>query len=194
MFRLVKVRMCYYPGMETCGRCQKPKPCNCGRPLKFDSVEDLQIQIDLYFADCDKREDTRVWAHDEIITIDGKTVCAACGKPKERKGCLVVSGHLKLPRPYTVSGLALWLNTTRRTLLDYQEKDQFSHTLLMAKQRIENYGEEKLFDPNAPTNGVKFSLSNNWGWADKSIQAQTSVADLIKSQESTTPPDGNSAE
>lgn len=153
-----------------------------GRPLKFQSVEELQTMIDLYFQDCDKRTDTREWSHDEIIEDDqGKTVCAACGKRPNTKGCMVVSGELKLPRPYTVTGLAVWLDTSRQTLLRYDCREEFRDTIAAARQRIEAYGEEHLFDPKVPTHGVKFSLSNNHdGWANKSESRLTIPKDGAK--------------
>lgn len=70
-------------------------------------------------------------------------------------------------KPYTVSGLAYALNTTRRTLLDYQEKDEFSHTIKKAKTKIELFNEELLYSKEAPTVGVIFNLKNNYGWKDK---------------------------
>lgn len=70
-------------------------------------------------------------------------------------------------KPYTVSGLAVALDTTRRTLLDYEEKDEFSHTIKKAKAKIEAYNEEMLYNKNIPTTGVIFNLKNNYGWKDK---------------------------
>lgn len=69
-------------------------------------------------------------------------------------------------RPLTITGLALALDTTRRTLLDYEEKDEYSHTIKMAKQRIENFAEEQLFT-NRNTAGVIFNMVNNYGWTNK---------------------------
>lgn len=125
--------------------------------------------IELYFQDCDKRIDTRKWSHDEIVEDDnGKLICSNCEKRPTTKGCMVVSGELKLPRPYTVTGLAVWLGTSRRTLLNYECREEFFHTIEAARQRIEAYAEERLFDPKVPTHGVKFSLSNNHdGWTEK---------------------------
>ena len=141
-----------------------------GRPLKFESVEVLEQRIEAYFADCDKEEDTRKWFHD-AIEFDEETkkrLCTNCWASAKSRGCMLVSGHLKLPRPYTVTGLAVWLNTSRQTLLNYEEKELFFDTILAAKQRIENYAEEKLYDSGSPTRGVIFSLSNNaQGWAER---------------------------
>src|ERR1044071_8698296 len=102
-----------------------------GRPLKFQSNEDLQTQIELYFAECDRIEDTRKFSHDEGLN----GVCQNCGKKGEAKGCLLISGRYKIAEPYTVGGLAAWLGTTRKTLLDYEERDEFSNTIKAAKQR-----------------------------------------------------------
>lgn len=70
-------------------------------------------------------------------------------------------------KPYTVSGLAYALNTTRRTLLDYEEKDEFFHTIKSAKARIERFNEEMLYRKDVPTVGVIFNLKNNYDWKDK---------------------------
>lgn len=166
-----------------------------GRPLKIATAEDLEIKINAYFADCDLEYDRRVFKHDEIITVEGKKkqrLCASCGSPERSRGCLWISGERKEKRPYTVSGLALWLDTTRQTLLEYQgevegrEKTdrRFADAVTRAKQRIENFASEKLFDPNTPTRGIMFSLSNNSdGWAEKREIRGFNLADLIKQQE-----------
>ncbi len=92
---------------------------------------------------------------------------------------------LKLPRPYTVTGLALWLDTTRQTLLNYEDRADFLDTIAAAKLKIENFGSERLFDAGTPTRGVIFSLSNNsQGWTEKSEVTSKSIDQLIKDQES----------
>lgn len=146
-----------------------------GRPLKFESVEDLEVQINLYFDYCDKEYDIRKYSHDEIDQDDqGKQFCLNCYQKLPSKGCLLVSGEEKKKKPYTVTGLALWLDTTRRTLLDYQARDEFSHTITRAKLRIENYASEALFDSAVPTKGVTFSLANNHeGWKEKTENETT---------------------
>lgn len=97
-----------------------------GRPLKYDSVDKMQEDIERYFAKCDEEK-----------------------------------------RPYTVSGLAYALNTTRRTLLDYEEKDEYSHTIKSAKAKIEMFNEEMLYNKDVSTTGVIFNLKNNYNWKDK---------------------------
>lgn len=66
----------------------------------------------------------------------------------------------------TVCGLTLHLGFgDRSSLIDYQEKDEFSHTIKKAKLSIEAALEQRLFD-NSPA-GVIFNLKNNFGWKDK---------------------------
>jgi hypothetical protein len=72
----------------------------------------------------------------------------------------------EIQKPYTISGLAVYLDTTRRTLIDYEGKDAFSHTIKMAKQRIEAFAEESLWSAKNPA-GPIFNLKNNFGWRDE---------------------------
>jgi hypothetical protein len=67
-----------------------------GRPKKFANVEDLQLLIDEYFEWCDGRMETVLSKEGELVT-----------KPS--------------PRPYTVEGLAVWLDMDRATLFDYEK-------------------------------------------------------------------------
>lgn len=69
--------------------------------------------------------------------------------------------------PLTITGLALALDTTRKTLMEYEERDEFSNTIKRAKTVVENYAEKRLFG-NSPT-GAIFALKN-YGWKDKSEQ------------------------
>ena len=66
--------------------------------------------------------------------------------------------------PLTITGLALALDTTRQTLMDYQERDEFTDTVKRAKTVVENYAEKRLFGNNAT--GAIFALKN-FGWKDK---------------------------
>ena len=78
-------------------------------------------------------------------------------------------------KPYTVSGLAYALDTSRKVLLNYQEIDEFSNTIKKAKARIEQFNEELLYSKDVPTVGVIFNLKNNYDWKDKQeIEADVS--------------------
>ena len=72
----------------------------------------------------------------------------------------------KKKKPYTITGLALALDTTRETLLDYEERDEFSDTIKKAKLKCQAYAEEQLFT-NRNTAGVIFNMVNNYGWKNK---------------------------
>lgn len=69
-------------------------------------------------------------------------------------------------RPYTISGLAYALETSRNTLMVYEGKDEFSNTIKKAKLKCEKYAEERLFS-GGQVAGVIFNLKNNFGWKDK---------------------------
>src|SRR5690606_1435302 len=106
-----------------------------GRPLKFESVEELQKKIDEYFESCDSGT--------QKIFYKGRFY------------------EVPDPRPYTVTGLALFLDTSRETLMDYEngipeklspeEKKKFSDTIKKAKEKIHNYAEESLWQPKIAT-------------------------------------------
>lgn len=68
--------------------------------------------------------------------------------------------------PLTITGLALALDTSRETLMDYEEKrgKRFSDAIKKVKLVCENYAEKMLFKSN-PT-GAIFALKN-YGWKDR---------------------------
>ena len=125
-----------------------------GRPLKFKSEKELQKKIDAYFADCDPHA-VMVWA--------------MVGRKQQRTGKTVlvpekvqaVSDQI----PYTVSGLASYLETDRQTLINYQERERFFDTIKKAKSKIEAFAELSLHRARNPA-GVIFSLKNNYKWKD----------------------------
>ena len=72
----------------------------------------------------------------------------------------------KKKAPYTITGLASALDTTRKTLLDYENRnDEFSEAIIRAKARCEEYAERQLFASKQCT-GAIFTLKNNFGWQD----------------------------
>ena len=92
-----------------------------GRPLKFQSVEEMQEKIDEYFKNTPDEE-------------------------------------------LTVTGLALALDTDRHTLINYENKDEFFHTIKKAKTIVEN-SYERALRKNGRTGDI-FALKN-FGWQDK---------------------------
>ncbi len=133
-----------------------------GRPLKSKSVADLEANIAAYFKEMNREEDTRVFVHAETVKdvyeeLDDEDnrvnkrrfICSQCREAPRTRGCMIKSGELKLRRPYTFTGLALWHGTNRQTLLNCEDRDEFLDTITLAKTRIENYASERLFDPDA---------------------------------------------
>lgn len=128
----------------------------------------MQEKIDAYFADC-----------------EGELLRDANGDPVLDKYGNEIYSH---QRPPTVTGLALALGfASRKSLLEYQGKQEFVNTITRAKTRCEQYAEERLFDRDG-TNGARFSLQANFGWKDKpqenTTEAQNNdmqtLADLLQ--------------
>lgn len=94
------------------------------RPKLYENVEDLEKDIQKYFANCDKRK-----------------------------------------KPYTISGLAYFLDMDRKTLLNYSKNEKFFPTIKKAKLKIEAQLEEHLYRLGN-NSGVIFNLKNNYGWKD----------------------------
>jgi len=81
--------------------------------------------------------------------------------------------------PYLITGLALHLDTTRKTLLEYQERPDFVNAILKAKTRV-----EASYESSLRTNGRAgdiFGLKN-FGWADKRQIEVNDVTDLSVEQ------------
>lgn len=131
---------------------------NGGRPLKYNTVDEIQVLIDGYFESC--------FAEVPLRTKDGD----------------VIGFERQQVRPYTITGLCMALDTTRETLLDYANKDMFSDAIARAKLKIHNYAEEQLFSAKNPA-GVMFNLKNNYGWKDKTeqeITVNTGIAERLQ--------------
>jgi len=78
---------------------------------------------------------------------------------------------------FTVCGLALFLGfTSRQSLLDYQNKDEFTDIIKKARLRIECGYEELLQKPGCT--GIIFALKN-MGWVDK-VETDLSIKEIPK--------------
>lgn len=143
-----------------------------GRPLKFKTVKELQDKINAYFADCDPHPEQVVyfeWHEIEVESTDNKgEVASRKVRDQTRPPKEIVMWDISKQKHYTITGLAMALNTTRETLLDYENKDEYSDTIKKAKSKIENYVENNLFGSNVT--GPIFNLKNNYGWRDKTEQ------------------------
>lgn len=127
-----------------------------GRPAKYKTAEQMQELIDKYFKSC---EGTVLRDDNDEIVYD------KFGRP------IIIN-----QKPPTICGLALALGfSSRQTLLNYQDKDEFMDTITRAKLKIEEYAESRLFDKDG-VNGAKFNLINNFkGWKDKQEQEVTAT-------------------
>ena len=74
----------------------------------------------------------------------------------------------EMGRPYTITGLALYLDMDRKALLRYEKdyEDAFCHTIKRAKERVQEFVECCLFKKGI-AQGVIFNLKNNFGWEEK---------------------------
>lgn len=67
--------------------------------------------------------------------------------------------------PITITGLALALGTSRETLCEYEERDEFVDTIKTAKLRVQHAYEKRLVRRG---NGGDIFALKNFGWKDKS--------------------------
>jgi hypothetical protein len=81
--------------------------------------------------------------------------------------------------PYTITGLALALDTTRETLIDYQNRDEFTDTVKKAKLRVENDYEIALRKHGRA--GEIFGLKN-FGWEDKATKVHEGELSIKKTK------------
>ncbi|MCF8783208.1 DNA-packaging protein [Rhodococcus ruber] len=133
-----------------------------GRPLKFQTVEDLQVAIDAYFAMQDPHLEDRLV--ESGVNDKGETIFMKRKVMTEQK-------------PYTVSGLARALGIHRETLINYGERDQFSDSVRAAYERCHEYAESQLYSRH--NSGAAFSLKNNWGWRDRQEIDHTTAGESI---------------
>lgn len=68
--------------------------------------------------------------------------------------------------PFTLSGLAVELDTTRQGLINYGMKDGFLDAIKKARALAESTVEKHLMSGKPPV-GAIFVAKNNFGWVDK---------------------------
>jgi len=110
---------------------------------KYTNSQDMQALVHLYFEGC---------------SLNREVLAKGWGKPVKE----VITEDL---HP-TITGLAIVLDLSRMSLLDYGEKEEFSEVVQEAKARVEAYIVQGL---NQNVTGIIFNLKNNFsGWSDKS--------------------------
>jgi hypothetical protein len=73
---------------------------------------------------------------------------------------------------WTLSGLAVHIGIDRKTLYNYEDRDEFFHIIKKARDKVESIYEERAIYENNPT-GVIFALKN-MGWSDK-VESKSDV-------------------
>lgn len=85
--------------------------------------------------------------------------------------------YFKLPEEeWTITGLAVHLDTSRETLCNYEKKDEFFDTIKSGKDKVE-MAYEKSLRKNGRAGDI-FGLKN-FGWKDKQEQDITSGGEKI---------------
>ena len=148
----------------------KKKSTLRGRPLKFQTIKELDDAIERYFSGL----------YEPLYDAWGKAL-------KDENG----NQRMVKTEVATITGLAVALGTTRDILINYEngmhdgkaedledwqneENEQikdFSNTIKEAKLRIYADTEQQLYKGKAT--GAIFSLKNNYGWVDKTITETT---------------------
>lgn len=111
-----------------------------GRPLKFQSVEELDKRIDEYFKSVGFGNDIE-----------------------------------------TITGLAVYLDTSRQTLVDYKEKPEYTDSIKRALAKCEAAIEKRSMLGGINATMSIFTLKNNYGWKDKTEQDITTAGEKIES-------------
>ena len=127
----------------------------------YASPEEMEKKIEEYFKSCEGRL---------YIDEDGKLVLTKSGEP------------IYLDRrPITIAGLAYHLGMTRQAMLLYRKRNaEFKYILERAKERVQVYYAERLFDREG-SNGARFALQNDFdGWDATSKAAEEAATNAIR--------------
>lgn len=162
-----------------------------GRPPKWESVEELQKLIDAYFLSCL----SPVMENIENPEYDAE-------KAEQYGEDYDIPKRIRVQKtdgagnpiyeqfdPFTITGLARALGTTRKTLLDYEhewlesieedKRKQFSNAIKEAKLVVEEYLEKYMHNGKNQTTAI-FMAKNNFGWVDRRETDLTTKGDKIE--------------
>ena len=130
-----------------------------GRPPKYESPEEMQRIIDLYYLAC------------KVHRTDNADLLVGLSDED-----LLIVNDIEDIVP-SISGIAYLLGMTTQAFRNYEKKDEFLCTVKEAKQRVEMSLEQRLAG-NAVTGSI-FSLKNNFGWKDKTEQAMSGAIGVV---------------
>ena len=83
-------------------------------------------------------------------------------------------------KPYTMSGLAYYLEVSRQTLVNYSYKDEYFDTIKKARDRVQMQLEENALSNKANPTFTIFNLKNNFDWKDKIEHSSSEVENINK--------------
>lgn len=151
---------------------RNPNLLSGNREKAFPSPQNLEAKCNEYFASClgpvfDK--------HGEIVRND--------------EGNIVYTQK----KPYTISGLALYLGVSTETIRQYgkgimddlgfeslDDPDSYRNVIKRAKQRIEEYAEGRLYDRDG-FNGAQLVLNTGFHWrTSKEVSDTAAQKAMIK--------------
>lgn len=120
-----------------------------GRPLAYKTEDELKEAVDQYFRDCDNHtKPMAIWTGTKTEIVD-----------------------VKDPLPYTMGGLAYALEMDRRSLLNYQKREQFFPIIFRARVRVVA-DQERLMIKGGNAQGAGLALKNNDAWLDRQVVDQ----------------------
>lgn len=70
-------------------------------------------------------------------------------------------------KPYTMSGLAYYLDVDRKTIVNYTKDEQYFPTIKRARDRVQMQLEENALMNISNSTFTIFNLKNNFDWKDK---------------------------
>jgi hypothetical protein len=83
-------------------------------------------------------------------------------------------------KPTTIAGLAYWLEMDRKTLYNYEKKEQFFHIIKRARDKVLANLEELMIEKG---NGGTIFLAKNYGYTDKQEIEHTGEMSIINRSE-----------
>lgn len=83
-------------------------------------------------------------------------------------------------KPYTMSGLAYYLEVSRQTLVNYSNKDEYFDTIKKARDKVQMQLEENALSNKANPTFTIFNLKNNFDWKDKMEVEKTDMTKVDK--------------
>lgn len=139
------------------------------RTPTYTNPIELQKRVDDYFESC--------WEEEVVLDNEGAPVIKANGRPYVRR---------TLYKPYTMTGLALFLGTTRDSLIKYNwgsQGEEVSCIISMARERVQEFVESKLLTKGENVIGSIFHLKNNFAWKDVMEQEVRNTIQIEKAKD-----------